>query len=94
MAGNPGAGRQSRKQAPPQKQPAPRPVPGRNGCYRDPRTGKFVCPPGAKPAKPKGPQGPNRKPPKGWFPMPDQQDMLNRRSLAANPRRGRSPRTA
>jgi hypothetical protein len=102
MAGNPGAGKQQRKQAQPQqKKPAgPRPEPGRPGCYRDPSTGKFVCPPGAKPGarpaakpsrKPAAAPAPTRKPPKGWFPMPDQRELLNRSNIA---RRGRSPRTA
>lgn len=102
MAGNPGAGRQPRKQPQPQqKKPAsPKPEPGRPGCYRDPRTGKFVCPPGARPTakpsrKPTTPApAPTRKPPKGWFPMPDQRELLNRSNIAAKPRRGRSSRTA
>lgn len=83
MAGNPGAGKRPKKPA------GAKPVPGRKGCYRDPSTGKFVCPPGAKPkGKPATPAG--RKPPKGWFPMPDQRDLI-RSDLASKPK-PRTPR--
>lgn len=65
------------------KGPAPVPAGGKtpDGCYRDPRSGRFVCPPGqqqkpkAKPAAKPAPSKPAAKPqPKrrGWFPMPDQ----------------------
>ncbi|MBU6251223.1 MAG: hypothetical protein KGO47_08670 [Cyanobacteria bacterium REEB417] len=85
--------------------PAPGSQPYRDGkCYRDKLTGKFVCPPGGKkpatgkvaPAGKGGkkpqqapPQKP-RKPPKGWFPMPDQRDWL-RGDVAKRPSRKPGP---
>lgn len=81
------------------KKVAPVPAGGKTpkGCYRDPRTGQFVCPPGQQ--KPKGKPGtkpapakPGAKPqPKRgrWFPMPDQ---LNDRYPVAS--RRKPPTTA
>lgn len=74
---------------------APVPAGGKTpkGCYRDPRTGQFVCPPGQQ--KPKGKPGtkpaPARPQPKRgrWFPMPDQ---LNDRYPVAS--RRKPPTTA
>lgn len=67
------------------------------GCYRDPKTGQFVCKPGTKPgAKPAGKPGtkpsakPKPKPRGGWFPMPDQRN--DRYSIAK--RRTRKPDAA
>jgi len=67
------------------------------GCYRDPKTGQFVCKPGGKPgtkpgAKPAGKPGakPKAKPGRGWFPMPDQRN--DRYSIAK--RRTRKPDVA
>jgi hypothetical protein len=67
------------------------------GCYRDPKTGQFVCKPGTKPAgrpgaKPAGKPGakPKHKPRGGWFPMPDQRN--DRYSVAS--RRTRKPDAA
>ena len=75
------------------------------GCYRDPKTGQFVCKPGTKPggkpagkpgAKPAGKPGtkpgakPKPKPRGGWFPMPDQRN--DRYSVAS--RRTRKPDAA
>lgn len=71
--------------------------PARKDCYRDPKTGKFICKPGSKPsgkpaAKPTGKPQP-KKPPKGWFPMPDQrQDFQGR--IASSSRKPKPNRTA